>query len=162
MSDDPLQALLDRSRPDAHELVRTLAAAVESAGIELERRATYGMLVYTLDARWRDWIVAIGVSKDHVNLRFLHGDLLDDPDRRLRAGSSTLMTVDYDHREEVDQELVRAYVREAVAKHPGRSGGHRPSSSAAARAVGAPGPSRSIRGSGVVPNGGSSPGKMMP
>jgi hypothetical protein len=118
MSNDPLETLLARSRADAHPTVRALVAAVERAGPELERRFTYGMLLYTLDARWRDWIAAIGVSKSTVNLRFLHGDRLDDPAGRLRPGSSTLMTIDYTAADEVDADLVAGYVREAVEKHP--------------------------------------------
>ena len=118
MSDQPIDALLARSRPDSHATVRALAAAVESADPHLEQRFTYQMLVYTLDARWREWLVAIGVSKAAVNLRFLHGDRLDDPGGLLRAGSSTLMTIDYRAPDDVDAELVRGYVREAIEKRP--------------------------------------------
>lgn len=118
MADRPIDALLERSRPEAHEQVRAIAAAVESAGDELEQRFTYQMLIYTLDARWKDWIVGIGVSKASVNLRFLHGDLLDDPAGVLRPGSSTLMTIDYAAGDEIDAELIRRYVAEAIEKRP--------------------------------------------
>ena len=118
MSDEPLETLLARSRQDSHAVISALAAAVESADPRLEQRFTYQMLVYTLDDRWRDWIVAIGVSKATVNLRFLHGDRLDDPGGLLRAGSSTLMTIDFSWPDEVDADLVRDYVREAVEKRP--------------------------------------------
>jgi hypothetical protein len=119
MADDPLERLLAASRADAHEAVRLLASAVEGAGVDFERRFTYGMLVYTLDARWRDWTVAIGVSKASVNLRFLHGDQLEDPAGLLRPGSSSLMTLDYTDAGEIDAELIGRYVREAVARRPG-------------------------------------------
>lgn len=118
MPETPLDTYLAMVRPDAHETVRRLAAAVGAAEIEFDCKVTYKMLVYTLGARWRDWIVAIGVSKAVVNLRFLRGDLLDDPAGVLRAGTSTLMTIDFAAASDVDASLVTAYVREAAARHP--------------------------------------------
>ena len=76
------------------------------------------MLVYTFDARWHHWVVAIGVSRKAVNLRFLHGQQLDDPAGLLRPGSTTAAQIDYARREDVDPAIVTAYVREAAAKHP--------------------------------------------
>jgi hypothetical protein len=76
------------------------------------------MLVYTFDQKWHDWVVAVGVSKSVVNLRFLYGKQLDDPAGLLRPGSTTAATADFTSAEDVDPALVTAYVREAVIKHP--------------------------------------------
>jgi hypothetical protein len=118
VSDALLEAYLATVRPDAHAIVRTLAAAVAEAGADLDCRVTYRMLVYTFDSRWHDWVVAIGVSSKAVNLRFLYGQRLDDPAGLLRRGSTTAAAIDYASPEEVDPAIVTAYVREAVAKHP--------------------------------------------
>jgi hypothetical protein len=75
------------------------------------------MLVYTFDERWHHWVVAIGVSKSVVNLRFLSGNQLDDPAGLLRAGTSTASTMDFASVDDVDPALVTAYVREAITKH---------------------------------------------
>ena len=118
MSGPVVEESLETVRADAHHTVSALADAVDAADAGLDCKITWKMLVYTLDARWRDWVVAIGVSKSVVNLRFLHGDQLDDPAGLLRAGSSTLMTIDYAVVGDVDADLVTAYVKEAVRKHP--------------------------------------------
>lgn len=117
MTDDPVEAYLETVRPEAHETVRVLARAVAAAGAALDCKVTYRMLVYTFDARWHDWVVAIGVSSKAVNLRFLYGQRLDDPARLLRHGSTTAGVIDYASVDEVDPALVIAYVREAVDKH---------------------------------------------
>lgn len=116
--DDPLEAFLATVRPDAHETVRELARAVDAAGVAFDRRFTYRMLVYTLDARWHHWVVAISVSARTVSLRFLHGKSLHDPAGILRPGSTTAAFIDYGSGDRVDPAIVTACVREAVARHP--------------------------------------------
>jgi hypothetical protein len=61
-------------------------------------------------------VVALSVTKDAVNLRFLWGVLLDDPLHVLRPGTSTLMTWDFPRGAEVDAAAVGGYVRDALAK----------------------------------------------
>lgn len=117
MTEEPLEAFLATVRPDAHATVRALAAAVEASGAAFDRRFTYRMLVYTLAARWHDWVVAISVSPRVVSLRFLLGRSLDDPAGILRPGSTTAAFIDWVPGEPVDASLVTAYVEEAVAKH---------------------------------------------
>ena len=119
MSDDVLvNEYLATVRPDAHDTVRALAAAVDAAGVDFDCKVTYRMLVYTFGQRWHQWVVAIGVSKSSVNLRFLFGTELDDPAGILRAGTSTASQADFTAAADVDPELVTAYVREAVDRHP--------------------------------------------
>lgn len=118
MIDSSLEAYLATVRDDARDTVRVLASAVEAAGADFDCRVTYRMLVYTFDGHWHRWVVAIGASSKVVNLRFLHGQLLADPARLLRSGSTTAAQIDDSRAEDVDVDLVTAYVREAVAKHP--------------------------------------------
>ncbi len=118
MAETPLDQFLATVRPDAHDTVRALVAAIEAAETGFDRRFTYKMLVYTFEGRWHRWVVAVGVSKAAVNLRFLHGKRLDDPAGILRPGSTTAATADFPSADDVDPALVTAYVREAVEKHP--------------------------------------------
>jgi hypothetical protein len=118
MTETPLEAYLPTVREDARDTVRALAAAVDAAGVDFDCKVTYRMLVYTFGQRWHEWVVAIGVSKSSVNLRFLFGTRLDDPAGILRAGSTTAAQADFTSVAEVDAELVTSYVREAVEKHP--------------------------------------------
>jgi hypothetical protein len=118
VTETPLEAYLPTVREDARDTVRKLAAAVEAAGASFDVKVTYRMLVYAFDAKWHQWVVAIGVSSKVVNLRFLHGRRLADPAGLLRPGSTTAAQIDFRTAADVDAELVTAYVREAVALHP--------------------------------------------
>ena len=117
-SEGSLDEYLPTIRPDARDTVTALAQAVEAAGQDFDCKVTYKMLVYTYDAKWHRWVVAIGVSSNVVNLRFLHGRSLDDPAGLLRPGSTTAAQIDFASVEDVDAAVVTAYVREAAAKHP--------------------------------------------
>ena len=120
MTESPLEAYLAAVRPDARETVAALAQAVDAAGEAFDCKVTYQMLVYTYAARWHEWVVAIGVSSKVVNLRFLHGQELDDPAGLLRPGSTTAAQIDYASLDDVDPAVVTAFVREAAQKHPNR------------------------------------------
>jgi hypothetical protein len=100
-------------------IVETLDRAIQRAGADFDVAIKYRILMYTLDADWRHWVVSIDAHpKRGVALRFLNGTKLDDPGHLLRPGSSTLMTLDFASLGEVDTGLVTDYVRDAVAKHP--------------------------------------------
>ena len=100
----------------AAETLRDLDAAVRTAAPELAMAIKYRMPTYTVDGRWRQWVVALSATKDAVNLRFLWGVLLDDPLGVLRPGTSTLMTWDFPRGVDVDTAAVTTYVREALDK----------------------------------------------
>ena len=121
MAESPQDEYLATVRPDARETVRVLAAAVDAAGADFDVKVTYGMLVYTFDASWHRWVVAIGVSKSAVNLRFMFGQDLADPAGILLNGSTTEATADFKSAREVDPGIVTDYVREAVTGHPSRA-----------------------------------------
>jgi hypothetical protein len=99
----------------ARPTVRALDAAIRDAGAPFDVAVKYRMLMYTLDARWRPWVVAVGTSSTAVQLRFLWGVLMADPLSVLRAGSSTLMTWDLPYGADVDASATTVYVREALA-----------------------------------------------
>ena len=113
---DPLEEYLTGVDEGAAETLRALDAAIRAAAPELEVAIKYRMPLYTLERRWREWVVGLSVTKDAVNLRFLWGVLLDDPLGVLRPGTSTLMTWDFPRGADVDAAAVGRYVREALDK----------------------------------------------
>lgn len=117
MSEAALEAYLPSVREDARETVRVLAAAVEATGEAFDCKISYRMLVYTFDARWHHWVVAIGVTSKAVNLRFLRGRQLRAPAGMLRPGSTTAAQVDYHSVDEVEPTMVTGLVRQAVVLH---------------------------------------------
>jgi hypothetical protein len=116
MGSDPLEEYLSVVDDTAAPTLRALDAAIRRAAPELESAIKYRMPTYTLDGRWRQWVVALSVTKDAVNLRFLWGVLLEDPLKVLRPGTSTLMTWDFPRGGTVDAAAVASYVREALDK----------------------------------------------
>jgi hypothetical protein len=113
---DPLEDYLATVDDAAAATLRDLDAAVRRAAPELESAIKYRMPTYTVDGRWRHWVVALSVTKNAVNLRFLWGVLLDDPLGVLRPGTSTLMTWDFPRGADVDPDAVGRYVRDALDK----------------------------------------------
>lgn len=101
--------------------VLALDAAILAVRGDFGTRFSYGILLYGLGGDFRHWVCAIdcgrpGAAKETVRVRFLYGALLDDPRGVLRAGSSTLKTIDFTSPDEIDVELVTEYVREAVPR----------------------------------------------
>ncbi|HEV8252253.1 MAG TPA: hypothetical protein VGQ66_02630, partial [Candidatus Limnocylindria bacterium] len=62
-------------------------------------------------------VCAINSGRRRVALNFLYGVMLDDPKKVLRAGTSVLMSWDFEFDEEIDEAAVSAYVAEAVTKN---------------------------------------------
>jgi hypothetical protein len=112
---DPLEEYLATVDDAAAATLRDLDAAIRAAAPELDCAIKYRMPTYTLEGRWRHWVVALSATKDAVNLRFLWGVLLDDRLRVLRPGTSTLMTWDFPRAADVDAAAVGDYVRNALA-----------------------------------------------
>lgn len=116
MTDAVRDAYLETIDPRFAPLVTTLDALVRRAGPALEASIRYRILMYGLEGDFRNWVCAVSATTRVVNLRFLYGVLLDDPEHVLRKGSATLCNIDYAPGAEVDEQLVLAYVREAIAK----------------------------------------------
>jgi hypothetical protein len=114
----PLDEFLAGVDPGAGGLVAELDRLVRAAAPELDVAIKYRMLTYALDARWRQWVAAISVSKDAVNLRLLYGTRLEAGIGVLRPGSSHLANLDIRPGSPVDGALVRHLIREAVDRHP--------------------------------------------
>ncbi len=111
--------------------VLELDRAIMAACAGLDTKISYQMLTYALEGDFRHWICAIDpgrpprdgglhqgrqVPKKALHLRFLYGVLLADPRGVLRAGTSTLRTIDFTSLEDIDTQLVVDYVKEAVAR----------------------------------------------
>jgi hypothetical protein len=110
----PLEEYIAGVDEAAAPTLRALDAAIRAAAPELELAIKYRMPTYTVDKHWRQWVVALSVTKEAVNLRFLWGVLVKDSLKVLRPGTSTLMTWDFPRGSAVDAAAVASYVREAL------------------------------------------------
>jgi heat shock protein HslJ len=98
-------------------LIVELDRLVRAAAPELDVAVKYRMLTYAIGRNWWRWVVAIGVTKQAVNLRLLYGTRLESGTGVLRPGSSHLATLDLLPGAPLDAGLVARLVREAVERH---------------------------------------------
>lgn len=124
MGDAARDAFVASIEPEFRPLVLALDGAILAAGPELDSRISYQMLMYVLGRDYRNWVCAIDARRSTVRLRFLLGDRLRDPGHVLRAGTSTLRTLDYERPDAFDVALVMDFIRQALSVYASdRTGG---------------------------------------
>jgi hypothetical protein len=103
--------------PRGEPVVRVLDRIIRATRPDLEAAVKYKILMYGLNRDFHTWVCAINAGRRRVSLNFLYGVMLEDTRHVLRAGSSVLMSWDFDFDEEVEPAAVAAYVAEAAAKN---------------------------------------------
>jgi len=102
-----------RGEPVVRELNRIIMRTQPAFDVAIK----YRILMYALKGDFHTFVCAINSGRRRVALNFLYGVMLDDPGKVLRAGTSVLMSWDFEFDEEVDEAAVRSYVAEAVRKN---------------------------------------------
>lgn len=110
--------LLDEKRSRFAPLVVELDRIVRAHGPALVPDVRYRIQLYALEGDYRTWVCAIDATTKVACLRFLYGSHMNDPARRLRAGSATLSSLDFKSLDEISEEIIAPYVEEAVARYP--------------------------------------------
>jgi hypothetical protein len=73
-------------------------------------------IVYGPTHRMKDSICYIGVIKDHVNLGFMHGSALADPQRILEGTGKQMRHIKIRNMSDLFRPAVRAYLQEACER----------------------------------------------
>lgn len=116
MTGTALQAFTASLSPEFSQTVTQLDQIIHSAAA-LDSAIKWRNLTYAVNGDFHHWICAFLAAKKTVTLRFHFGSLLSDPEGVLRKGESQWMrSLDFEPGGEVDAELVRRFVREAVGK----------------------------------------------
>lgn len=103
--------------PRGERVVRELDRIIRASQPNLDVAIKYKILMYGLNGDFRTFVCAINSGRRRVALNFLYGVMLDDPKKVLRAGTSVLMSWDFEFDEEIEPAAVAAYVAEAVTKN---------------------------------------------
>ena len=103
--------------PRGERVVRELDRVIRATQSDFDVAIKYRILMYALPGDFHTWVCAINSGRRRVALNFLYGVMVDDPRKVLRAGSSVLMSWDFEFDEEINAEAVGAYVAEAVRRH---------------------------------------------
>jgi hypothetical protein len=111
------QYLATLADPRGEPVVRELDRIIGGTQPDLDTAIRYKILMYGLSGDFHTWVCAINSGRRRVSLNFLYGVMLEDAKHVLRAGSSVLMSWDFEFDEEIDPAAVAAYVAEAVAKN---------------------------------------------
>ncbi|MEP7040057.1 MAG: DUF1801 domain-containing protein [Chloroflexota bacterium] len=104
--------------PRGEPAVRQLDRVIRATEPELGTAIRYKILMYGLAGDFRTWVCAINSGRRQVSVNFLYGVMLDDPRKVLRAGSSVLMSWDFDLDAEIEAAALGPYVAEAVRLNP--------------------------------------------
>ena len=97
-------------------LVVELDRAITAAHPDLEAAVRYRMLMYAVRGDFRHWICAIGATNNRICLRFLYGSSLGAAPGTLRAGSTTMGTIDLTAVQDVDARLIGDLVDRAIVR----------------------------------------------
>src|SRR5262249_21634002 len=73
-------------------------------------------LLYGPTHRMKDGICYIGVIKDHVNLGFIRGSELADPQRILEGTGKQMRHIKIRHMSDLERPAIRAYLQEACER----------------------------------------------
>jgi hypothetical protein len=103
--------------PRGEPVVRRLDRIIREARPDLATGIKYKILMYGLNGDFHTWVCAINSGRRRVSLNFLYGVMLEEARHVLRAGSSVLMSWDFDFDEAIEPAAVAAYVAEAAAKN---------------------------------------------
>jgi len=103
--------------PRGERVVRELDRIIRATQPDLDVAIKYKILMYGLKGDFHTWVCALNSGRRRVALNFLYGVMLDDPKKVLRAGTSVLMSWDFEFDEELDGKALSAYVAEAVRKN---------------------------------------------
>ena len=117
----PPKELLDLLKPYDRGIQELTIALRQLVLEELAPCCEYILEVYIVSIqygpthRMKDGICYIGVIKDHVNLGFLHGSALADPQRILEGTGKKMRHIKFRHMSDLERPGIRSYLQEACA-----------------------------------------------
>jgi hypothetical protein len=115
-----VEAFVGEQSPVQRKTINRLRALVKGAFPELEERMRWSQVGYLVLEKD---VCGIYPSSGHVNLSFWQGSALSDPKGLLEGTGKGMRHIKISKVEDVGEETIRAYVREAVAfvRGPGQS-----------------------------------------
>lgn len=100
--------------PDDQRLrAAQLSDLIQQAADQLDEAVKWGLLTFTVDGNWHQWLCAIGTTKTAVKLMFHKGALLDDPSGLLEGEGRYLRQVHHDAAMAHPEAVIRI-VQEAI------------------------------------------------
>ena len=107
-----VEAFVAKQSPAKRKTINRLRAVVRAAVPGLEERMRWLQVGYLISNRD---VCGIYPSSDHVNLSFARGSTLKDPNGLLEGTGKGMRHIKVFEVEDIGEETIRAYVREAAA-----------------------------------------------
>jgi hypothetical protein len=114
------RAIVDEHLPDLDQrwrsTVERLVGLILGELPHADHARKWGQLTFTRDGDWHHWICAIAPGNKEVRLMFHKGALLADPHDAMEGKGRYLRTIHFRAPDEINPDVVRAILREAVAR----------------------------------------------
>jgi hypothetical protein len=107
-----VESYVRKQRPARQRTINRLRTVVNGAVPGLEERMRWLQVGYLMSKKD---VCGIYASSDHVNLSFSRGSTLKDPEGLLEGTGKGIRHIKIFNVEDVGEETIKAYVREAVA-----------------------------------------------
>jgi hypothetical protein len=108
----PVLPFIERLQPRARAIAGALHKLILAAVPSVQSGLKWGMPFYSKDGM----LCFIMVAKKHVNLGFVKGSALKDPQRLLQSGSSkTMRSIKLSSPKEIPAAAVKGFVKQAAA-----------------------------------------------
>lgn len=121
MPRQPLEEFLATKDEAIHPMIIALDKAISKGAPGIDTAIKWRQYMYSFDSKWMAPICTIDTTKKGIALRFVSGDMMEDPLGVLRFGDSTMGTWDIPFDSKIRAADVTRYVKDAVAVHRAKS-----------------------------------------
>ena len=105
--------------PQTQEVVKRVINVIDSMGNDFDMAIKWRQLTFALDNDFHHWICAISITKRYTGLHFHFGGLLVDSHNKFKVGTSRfLRKIEIRMPDEVDEDVIRDFISQAVNKLP--------------------------------------------
>ena len=115
MARQPLEEFLATKDESIHPMIITLDRAILKGAPDVDAAIKWRQYMYSFDAKWMAPLCTIDTTKKGIALRFMSGDMMEDPLGVLRFGDSTMGTWDIPFDSKIKAADITRYVKAAVA-----------------------------------------------
>lgn len=99
------------------EVVNRLIELIDKTEFGFDIAMKWGKITFAKNGDFHHWICAIGVTKNCVTLYFHFGGLLEDPQRRLKSGTSKfLRKLEFRQLSDIHDDVIIRFIEQAFKK----------------------------------------------
>jgi hypothetical protein len=121
MARQPIEEFLAMKDESIHPMIITIDRAILKGAPGIDAAIKWKQYMYSFGSKWMSPLCTIDTTKKGIALRFVSGDLMDDPLGVLRFGTSTMGTWDIPFDSKIKAADITRYVKNAAAVRKAKS-----------------------------------------